>query len=62
MLSKKVWKPFSTLILGEHNGKTLSKNTLKILSGASKFKEDVTLLLELDSCPFDRGKCQGCCN
>jgi hypothetical protein len=34
-------KYFSTLVLAEHNGKTISKNSLKLLSAAHKFGEDV---------------------
>ncbi len=32
---------FSTLVLAEHNGKSISKNALKLLSAAHKFGEDV---------------------
>ncbi len=34
---------FATLALAEHNGKVLSKNTLKLLTAAHKLKEEVTL-------------------
>jgi len=32
---------FATLALAEHNGKALSKNTLKLLTAASKLKDEV---------------------
>lgn len=33
---------FSSLVLAEHNGKSVSKNTLKLLTAAHKFGEPVT--------------------
>lgn len=36
---------FSTLVLAEHNGKSVSKNSLKLLSAAHKFGEDVIIIL-----------------
>jgi hypothetical protein len=39
---------FSTLVLGEHNGKTILKNTLKLVSAAHKFNEDVYDSLTID--------------
>ena len=33
---------FATLALAEHNGKVLSKNTLKLLTAAHKLKDEVT--------------------
>ena len=45
---------FSTLVLAEHNGKTISKNALKLLSAAHKFGEDVIKYIKLDPCTFCR--------
>lgn len=36
---------FSTLVLGEHNGKAITKNTMKLLSAAHKFGEDVPIYI-----------------
>lgn len=36
---------FSTLLIGEHNGKSLNKSFLKIFSAVSQLKEPVDLLL-----------------
>lgn len=41
MISQMQKRMFSTLVLAEHNGKTLSKNSLKLLSAAGKFNQDV---------------------
>ena len=35
---------FATLALAEHNGKALSKNTLKLLTAAQKLKDEVNCL------------------
>jgi hypothetical protein len=40
-LLKKTTHCFATLALAEHNGKVLSKNTLKLLSAAQKLKDEV---------------------
>lgn len=45
---------FSTLVIAEHNGKTISKNSLKLLSAAHKFNEDVSNNITLGSCPSHR--------
>lgn len=39
---------FSTLLLAEHNGKGVSKNTLKLLSAAQKFGQDVRSPIYVD--------------
>ena len=36
---------FATLALAEHNGKNLSKNTLKLLSASQKLKDEVNIVL-----------------
>lgn len=36
---------FATLALVEHNGKVLSKNTLKLITAAHKLKDEVAYLL-----------------
>jgi electron transfer flavoprotein alpha subunit len=36
---------FSTLLIGEHNGKSLNKSFLKIFSAVNQLKEPVDLLL-----------------
>ena len=41
LISKVNTNLFSTLVLAEHNGKALSKNSIKLLSAAHKFGEDV---------------------
>lgn len=38
---------FSTLVLAEHNGQSLSKNSFKLLSAASKFNEDVKQVFKI---------------
>lgn len=40
---------FSTLALAEHNGKNVTKNTLKLLTAAHKFGEDVQYIIMIDS-------------
>lgn len=45
---------FSTLVLAEHNGKSVSKNSLKLLSAAHKFGEDVIVISKLDPCTYCR--------
>lgn len=40
-LVHKVQSFFATLAIAEHNGKNLTKNTLKLLSASQKLKEDV---------------------
>lgn len=40
----KIANPFSTLVLAEHNGNNISKNTNKLLSASHKFGEDVAIL------------------
>jgi hypothetical protein len=39
MLLTSIKKCFATLALAEHNGKNLSKNTLKLLTASAKLKE-----------------------
>lgn len=40
---KKINQTFATLAIAEHNGKNLTKNTLKLLNASSKLKEEVLL-------------------
>ncbi len=39
MLTNFFKKTFATLVLAEHNGKTLSKNTMKLLSASKKLND-----------------------
>jgi hypothetical protein len=39
MLLTSIKKCFATLALAEHNGKNISKNTLKLLTASTKLKE-----------------------
>jgi len=39
MLFKQLNKRFATLAIAEHNGKILSKNTLKLLTASSKLND-----------------------
>jgi hypothetical protein len=39
ILIKTMRKHFATLAIAEHNGKALSKNTLKLLNASSKLKD-----------------------
>lgn len=41
VLLRQVQRNFATLAIAEHNGKTLSKNTLKLLTAANKLKDEV---------------------
>lgn len=41
MLTHYLRKGFATLVLGEHNGKQFSKNSLKLLGAAERLKEEV---------------------
>ena len=43
ILIKTMRKHFATLAIAEHNGKVLTKNTLKLLNASSKLKEEVTI-------------------
>ena len=45
-LLKKGIHRFATLALAEHNGKVLSKNTLKLLTASQKLKDEVKNLLQ----------------
>ena len=44
-MNKTMIKKFSTLILGEHNGKILSPNTFKLFKAAKSFNQDAHLIL-----------------
>jgi hypothetical protein len=44
-LLKRTAQHFATLALAEHNGKVLSKNTLKLIAAAQKLKADVLYIL-----------------
>jgi hypothetical protein len=39
MLMKAIKNSFATLVIAEHNGKSLNKNSLKLLTAASKLKD-----------------------
>ena len=39
ILLRKTFNNFATLALAEHNGKNLSKNTLKLLTAAQKLNQ-----------------------
>jgi hypothetical protein len=39
ILIKTMRKHFATLAIAEHNGKALTKNTLKLLNASSKLKD-----------------------
>jgi hypothetical protein len=41
VLLRQVQRNFATLAIAEHNGKALSKNTLKLLTAANKLKDEV---------------------
>ena len=43
MLVSRAARTFATLAIAEHNGKVLSKNTLKLLSAAKELKDEVAL-------------------
>ena len=49
LLRRSKWS-FATLALAEHNGKALSKNTLKLLSASNKLKEEVPILSRRSIC------------
>jgi hypothetical protein len=57
LLSRRLQKQFATLALAEHNGKMLTKNTLKLLNASSRLKEEVgfaisrPICLSVDSIP-----------
>ena len=42
---KQLNKNFATLALAEHNGKILSKNTLKLLTASSKLNDQVFITM-----------------
>lgn len=48
-LLKRTAQQFATLALAEHNGKTLSKNTLKLITAAQKLKDEVNSISWIDS-------------
>lgn len=56
---KLIHHKFSTLILAEHNGKNLSKNSLKLLAAGKKFGEDVSSWSIIDAYPNHWGWIQG---
>jgi hypothetical protein len=45
ILANTIRKHFATLAIAEHNGKTLTKNTLKLLNASSKLKDEVSLTI-----------------
>jgi hypothetical protein len=45
ILANTIRKHFATLAIAEHNGKVLTKNTLKLLNASSKLKEEVSLIV-----------------
>jgi hypothetical protein len=45
MFLKSIKNRFATLVLGEHNGKKLSNNTIKLLSAAKKLNDKSDILL-----------------
>ena len=44
-LAKTIRKHFATLAIAEHNGKSLTKNTLKLLNASSKLKDEVPQII-----------------
>lgn len=45
ILANTIRKHFATLAIVEHNGKTLTKNTLKLLNASSKLKDEVPQMI-----------------